>query len=105
MTCTRNSLANHTKRGGIVMKMIRVTVMLLVMMALALSMSAIGAGAPTGKSGEQAVQPGKGDFLADMHEDKGIDCSSCHGEKMKVDDNETVVNVKCIECHGTLSEM
>ncbi|MGO9612801.1 MAG: flavocytochrome c [Dissulfurispiraceae bacterium] len=54
---------------------------------------------------KQQAQPAKGDFLADMHEDKGMECSSCHGKKTTVDDNETVVNKNCIECHGSLDKM
>ncbi|HXY62174.1 MAG TPA: cytochrome c3 family protein [Nitrospirota bacterium] len=44
-------------------------------------------------------------FLADMHKAKAIDCASCHGEKTIVDDNETVVNAKCVECHGSLATL
>lgn len=42
-------------------------------------------------------------FLAGTHKIKAIDCASCHGEKTVVDDNETVVNTKCVQCHGTLA--
>jgi len=44
-------------------------------------------------------------FLADLHKQKKVDCSSCHGKKTTVDDNEAVVNKKCIECHGSLDKL
>src|SRR5512139_1368505 len=100
---TKNWRVNYAIRGGVGMKMIRVTVMLLVVIALVLSTSSV-VGAATGKGGKQA-QPAQGAFLADMHKDKGIECSSCHGKSTKVDDNETMVNKKCIECHGSLGKM
>ncbi len=60
-----------------------------------------------------AAQPGGGStiaspatpFLADLHKEKKLDCSSCHGKKTVVDDNESVVNNKCIECHGSLEKI
>ncbi|HSB51784.1 MAG TPA: flavocytochrome c [Dissulfurispiraceae bacterium] len=57
------------------------------------------------KSRTPATKSPESPVLADLHKDKGVDCSSCHGKKTKVDDNETVVNSKCIECHGTLAAM
>jgi len=57
-----------------------------------------------------AEEAGKGNqpsdaFLAGKHKAKAIDCAACHGENMVVDDNETVVNEKCVECHGSLDKM
>jgi fumarate reductase flavoprotein subunit len=86
------------------MKMIRLAIMLLAVVALALTVPAVWAKTAPGKEAKQA-QPAKGTFLADMHKDKGLDCSSCHGKSTKVDDNETMVNKKCIECHGSLDKM
>ncbi len=86
------------------MKIMKVAVMLMVAVALALTVPAAWAETAPGKGGKQA-QPAKGAFLADMHKDKGMECSSCHGKETKVDDNETVVNGKCIECHGSLEKI
>jgi fumarate reductase flavoprotein subunit len=44
-------------------------------------------------------------FLAGIHKGKGLDCAACHGNTTKVDDNETVVNAKCVECHGALDQV
>jgi len=86
------------------MKVMRLTVMLLIVVSLALTAPAAWAKSAPAKVKEQAP-PAQGAFLADMHKDKGIECSSCHGKSTKVDDNETVVNKKCIECHGSLDKM
>ncbi|HTG01368.1 MAG TPA: flavocytochrome c [Nitrospirota bacterium] len=56
------------------------------------------------------ADPGKGAqtrdaFLAGAHKAKAIECATCHGEKTVMDDSETMVNAKCIQCHGTLSAM
>jgi fumarate reductase flavoprotein subunit len=67
---------------------------------LLLSTSTLWAGADADKGG-QALDA----FLAGMHMAKAIGCASCHGEKIVVDDNETVVNAKCIQCHGSLATM
>lgn len=85
------------------MKTMRRSVILLVIAALMLTVSMAWAAA-AGK-GEKQAQPAKGDFLADMHKGKGVECSACHGDKTTVDDNETIVNKKCIECHGALDKM
>jgi len=86
------------------MKKVRLTVMLLVVIAFALTAPMAWAGAAPSTDKKQE-QPAKGDFLADMHMGKGIECSSCHGSKIVVDDNETIVNKNCIECHGSLDKM
>jgi fumarate reductase flavoprotein subunit len=60
---------------------------------------------------QEALQPAKapvvsgGGNLADIHQAKAVDCTSCHGKSMEVDDNETVVNAHCTECHGPLAEI
>ncbi|HET6514041.1 MAG TPA: flavocytochrome c [Thermodesulfovibrionales bacterium] len=82
------------------MKMTRLAIMLLVLASFALTVPIAWAG-PAPAKGEKQAQPAKGDFLADMHKGKGIECSACHGDKISVDDNETVVNKKCTECHGS----
>jgi len=43
--------------------------------------------------------------LAEIHMAKEITCKQCHGDSLKVDDNEKVVNQPCIKCHGTLEEV
>ena len=47
--------------------------------------------------------------LAAMHKDHKVTCKGCHEEKdqekIVSNDNETVVNRTCVECHGTLDEM
>ncbi len=47
--------------------------------------------------------------LEEIHKAEKKTCLSCHEEKdenkIVVDDNETVVNATCVECHGTLDEM
>ena len=47
--------------------------------------------------------------LAAMHKDHKVTCKGCHEEKdqekIVVDDNETVVNRTCVDCHGSLEEM
>ena len=56
-----------------------------------------------------ATRLGSSTPLAAMHKDKKVTCKGCHEEKdqekIVVDDNETVVNATCVECHGTLAEM
>jgi fumarate reductase flavoprotein subunit len=60
---------------------------------------------------QEALQPVKAatvsgnDSLADIHKANAVDCASCHGKTMEVDDNETVVNTECIGCHGQLAEL
>ncbi|MCX8111269.1 MAG: flavocytochrome c [Syntrophorhabdaceae bacterium] len=49
-----------------------------------------------------SVRPGT---LAEIHKAKDITCKQCHGDSLKVDDNEKVVNQPCIKCHGTLDEV
>jgi fumarate reductase flavoprotein subunit len=44
-------------------------------------------------------------FLAGVHTGKGLDCAACHGDSTRVDDNETAVNAKCVECHGSLEQV
>lgn len=51
-----------------------------------------------------AVVSGAG-TLVDIHKTKSVDCASCHGKSMEVDDNETTVNAECISCHGSLAEV
>lgn len=47
--------------------------------------------------------------LEELHKGKKVTCVGCHEEKQQdkiaVDDNETVVNATCVECHGTLGEL
>ncbi|HXX80187.1 MAG TPA: FAD-dependent oxidoreductase, partial [Thermodesulfovibrionales bacterium] len=58
------------------------------------------------QSGEGSAQASPAaPFLADLHKEKKLDCSACHGKKTTVDDNETIVNKKCIECHGSLDKL
>jgi len=38
--------------------------------------------------------------LADLHKARGQSCKTCHGETLKVDDNETAVNGQCVSCHS-----
>lgn len=62
-------------------------------------------------SRQEALDPAKaalgspGGSLAAIHKSKAVDCAACHGKTNDVDDNETVVNAKCIECHGTLADV
>ncbi len=43
--------------------------------------------------------------LADIHTGKDFaSCEACHGKTTAVDDNETVVNDRCISCHGTMTK-
>jgi len=62
-------------------------------------------------SRQEALEPTKaalvspGGSLVAIHEAKAVDCAACHGKNQVVDDNETIVNTKCIECHGPLPEM
>ena len=72
---------------------------LLVFMLL-LSASSLWAGADAARGGQD-----RDSFLAGAHKAKTIDCASCHGEKSSVDDNETVVNARCIQCHGSMATM
>ena len=47
--------------------------------------------------------------LNELHKGNKVTCVGCHEEKQQdkiaVDDNETVVNNTCVECHGTLEEL
>src|SRR5271157_4634176 len=74
-------------------------VMLLFAIGLVLMASVAWAGKDEKTHSVQAA------FLSASHIDKGLNCSSCHGKKNVVDDNETVVNAKCVECHGPLAKM
>lgn len=62
-------------------------------------------------SRQETIEPAKaalaspGGSLAAIHKAKAVDCASCHGKATEVDDNETNVNAKCIECHGPLAEI
>lgn len=54
---------------------------------------------------EAAPPDQTGPSLADLHKAKGQNCKSCHGESMKVDDNESGVNAQCASCHGSLADL
>jgi len=81
------------------LKEMRVTVTLLFAIGLVLPASVVWAGKDHKNHSVQTA------FLSASHIDKGLDCSSCHGKKTVVDDNEAVVNAKCVECHELLSKM
>ncbi|MFQ3573767.1 MAG: flavocytochrome c [Thermodesulfovibrionales bacterium] len=56
----------------------------------------------------EPTRSGVSPTLADMHKMKGMDCAACHVEKdkkIKIDDNETVLNKQCVSCHGNLSAL
>lgn len=53
----------------------------------------------------KSTSPPKTASLAQIHKDKGMNCASCHGNHMMLDDNETVANAKCVSCHGSLSDL
>ena len=40
--------------------------------------------------------------LSDTHRDRlALSCDACHGQQMPPDDNATVVNTQCVQCHGS----
>lgn len=44
--------------------------------------------------------------LARLHKDKaGADCADCHGARIAPDDNESVENAACVECHGNYAKL
>lgn len=43
--------------------------------------------------------------LFDLHKNAGLNCADCHGDSLRVDDNETIQNAGCIGCHGSLEEI
>lgn len=59
------------------------------------------------KSKEVYGSGAKGDYLAGDHIRQGFaaDCGTCHGEDLSVDDSESVLNAKCIDCHGSYKEL
>jgi len=80
--------------------------------ALLLAMMATACTVPQAQpSRQEALDPAKaalgspGGSLAAIHKSKTVDCAACHGKTNEVDDNETVVNAKCVECHGTLADV
>jgi len=66
-----------------------------ILTVLALMGSVLGAASP------------EGGYLAGLHRDKGLQCADCHGgsRKIKVDDNESVPNRSCVNCHGDLKTL
>lgn len=44
-------------------------------------------------------------FLSGIHKKNQISCADCHGKSLVVDDSETVLNKKCVECHGTFTKL
>lgn len=86
------------------MKAIRVFLAVLFVATLAMLAQAVRAETAFGEAVQQA-EPSQEAFLADMHKNKGLDCSACHGKETVVDDNETIVNAKCVECHGSLEKL
>jgi len=54
---------------------------------------------------QKAPASGKTGNLAETHKGKEVSCKACHGETLKVDDNETSVNSQCISCHGSSGEI
>ncbi|HMA96790.1 MAG TPA: flavocytochrome c [Polyangiaceae bacterium] len=47
------------------------------------------------------------EFLADSHHDRHFNCQDCHSDTagLKLDDNESAENARCIGCHGTLGQI
>lgn len=43
--------------------------------------------------------------LFDLHKKAGLSCADCHGDSLRVDDNETVQNESCIGCHGSSEDI
>ena len=60
-------------------------------------------------SASEAVNKYSSITLNELHKGQKVTCVGCHEEKQQekiaVDDNETVVNRTCVECHGTLEEL
>lgn len=58
--------------------------------------------ADTEKNIESVYMSGtKGDYLAGAHSKLGLGCDSCHSDNFTIDDNNSLENGNCIECHGT----
>ncbi len=58
------------------------------------------ASGPAASQAEKKAAPAGS--LADIHKGMGTACKGCHGDSLKVDDNETIVNGQCVSCHGNL---
>ncbi len=43
--------------------------------------------------------------LFDLHKNAGLSCADCHGDLLRVDDNESVQNASCMHCHGSAEAM
>lgn len=44
--------------------------------------------------------------LARFHkEEQGLECADCHGARLAPDDNESVENAACVECHGDYAKL
>jgi len=52
-----------------------------------------------------AAQVEKDTYMAGFHQANGVSCVDCHEKNFVMDDSETVVNKKCVECHGSMSDM
>jgi hypothetical protein len=48
----------------------------------------------------------RGPNLAAAHGgQKNLSCGACHGQQLIPDDNETVVNASCVDCHGDFEKV
>lgn len=48
----------------------------------------------------------EGPNLASLHGNKKqLSCGACHGTQLIPDDNETVLNASCVDCHGDYQKM
>jgi len=79
---------------------------ILIILFLTLSVASVAHKASAAVQTEKTASvPAAVQFLADIHKEKNVECASCHGKDTAVDDNETLVNQKCVDCHGTLDKV
>jgi hypothetical protein len=86
--CSQNAAANRTTAPGVAQKTA----------ALDPVAQAVVAGVR-----EKGMSP---NYLAGIHQKKlSLDCAACHGNNVVPNDTASVVNGKCVTCHGDYDKM
>ncbi len=75
------------------------------LVALMIAVQPVSAATAQSQPDRSNVSLTAGLYLAGFHAGKQIECVSCHGKKLGIDDNETVINQNCVACHGSLDDV
>jgi fumarate reductase flavoprotein subunit len=78
---------------------------IVMLFALVIVLTTMLAWVSMAQQAQKTPASGKTGNLAETHKGKEVSCKACHGETLKVDDNETSVNSQCILCHGSPGEI